>query len=61
MLQQLNREDGITILVVTHEPDIAEHTQRVISMLDGVVVRDEATKQSNVGTSSDVRKEDPRP
>lgn len=45
MLQQLNRDEGITILVVTHEPDIAEHTKRVISMLDGAVVRDEAINQ----------------
>jgi ABC-type lipoprotein export system ATPase subunit len=61
MLQQLNREEGITILVVTHEPDIAEHTQRVISMLDGLVVMDETTRQSPEGASSDVDKEGTRP
>ena len=61
MLQHLNREEGITILVVTHEPDIAEHTQRVISMLDGVVVRDEATRPAPEGVSSDVGKEGTRP
>ena len=61
MLQQLNSEEGITILVVTHEPDIASHTQRVISMLDGAVVRDEAPKQSMAETLSDLDNEGPRP
>ena len=32
------RESGITILVVTHEHDIAEKTDRTIRLRDGVVV-----------------------
>jgi putative ABC transport system ATP-binding protein len=32
---------GITVLLVTHEPDIAEFASRVITMKDGLVVRDE--------------------
>ena len=61
ILQGLNREEGITVLVVTHEPDIARHTRRVISMLDGVVIRDEANKQSVAEISSNVGEEGPRP
>jgi putative ABC transport system ATP-binding protein len=36
---------GITVLVVTHEPDIAEFASRVITMKDGVVLRDERQSQ----------------
>ena len=41
ILQQLNRDEGITVIIVTHEPDIAAHTTRVVSMLDGAVLSDE--------------------
>ena len=37
--QRLN-EQGITIVMVTHEPDIASYTKRNIDMLDGQVRRD---------------------
>jgi macrolide transport system ATP-binding/permease protein len=40
-LQSLNRERGVTIIVVTHEPDIATYTDRVIIMRDGEVMSDE--------------------
>ena len=42
IFQRLNREEGITILFVTHDPWIARHTRRIITLADGVVVRDEA-------------------
>ena len=38
ILQQLNRDEGITVLIVTHEPDVAAHTTRIVSMLDGAIV-----------------------
>ncbi|TAJ18921.1 MAG: ABC transporter ATP-binding protein [Rugosibacter sp.] len=41
LLQQLNRE-GITIVLVTHEHDIALFASRIISFRDGVVVEDKA-------------------
>ncbi len=41
VLQRLNREDGLTVALVTHEGDIARHTQRIISLRDGLVVGDE--------------------
>ena len=40
-LQALNRERGVTIIVVTHEPDIAAYAGRVITMRDGAVISDE--------------------
>jgi ABC-type lipoprotein export system ATPase subunit len=61
ILQGLNREEGITVLVVTHEADIAGHTRRVVSMLDGVVVKDEAVNQVQARVSSKVGEEGQRP
>lgn len=37
---QLNREQGITVLLVTHEPDIAQYARRLIKFRDGRVVYD---------------------
>ena len=39
MFKQLNRE-GITIILVTHNPEVAEHAQRVIRLVDGIVQSD---------------------
>lgn len=40
IFRQLNR-DGITVIIVTHEMDIAAQTQRIIRLLDGKVISDE--------------------
>jgi putative ABC transport system ATP-binding protein len=40
ILQTLNRDKGITVILVTHEPDIAEYAARVVGFKDGRVVRD---------------------
>jgi putative ABC transport system ATP-binding protein len=45
VFQQLNAR-GITILLVTHEPDIAGYARRIIELRDGLVVRDEAVARS---------------
>ena len=37
---ELNRDAGITILLVTHEPDIAAHAKRVVTFRDGLIVGD---------------------
>ncbi len=45
-LRALNREQGLTIVLVTHEPDMAAFADRVVTMRDGVIVSDERTKPS---------------
>jgi putative ABC transport system ATP-binding protein len=40
ILQRLNTEQGLTVVLVTHESDIAEYAQRVLTMRDGVLVSD---------------------
>jgi putative ABC transport system ATP-binding protein len=40
ILQRLNREQGLTVVLVTHEADIAEYAQRVLLMRDGQLVDD---------------------
>ena len=35
MFQQLNRDEGLTIILVTHESEVARHAQRVIHLRDG--------------------------
>lgn len=38
ILEGLNKEDGITIVLVTHDREIAAHTQRIIFLKDGQIV-----------------------
>lgn len=45
IFQRLNRERGITIVLVTHEADIAHHTQRVVQLKDGRIQRDVAVAE----------------
>jgi putative ABC transport system ATP-binding protein len=44
IFQELN-DQGETILLITHEPDIAQYARRVIAMRDGKIVRDEPVAQ----------------
>src|SRR6266542_920682 len=41
IFQQLNREQGITVILVTHDSEVAQHARRVISVRDGLVASDE--------------------
>jgi putative ABC transport system ATP-binding protein len=41
IFQQLNRERGITVVFVTHDPEIAEETRRIVRIRDGLIESDE--------------------
>ena len=43
MFQRLNEEEGITIILVTHDANVARHSNRVIRIKDGIVENDHAT------------------
>jgi putative ABC transport system ATP-binding protein len=44
LFQELNEEEGITIILVTHEPDVASYAKRIIHFRDGVIISDEKNK-----------------
>ncbi len=46
IFQGLNREHGITVVLVTHEPDIAAYAERIVAFRDGRIVKDEYTMSS---------------
>ena len=46
IFQRLNRERGLTVIFVTHEPDIAYHTRRIIHLRDGVITSDEPVPEA---------------
>ena len=43
-------ENGNTIVLVTHEADIAKHAHRVIQLMDGRIERDEITRKAPAAT-----------
>ena len=41
LLTGLNRDQGVTIVMVTHEPDMAAYAKRIVHFVDGLVASDE--------------------
>jgi macrolide transport system ATP-binding/permease protein len=48
-LRALNRERGVTVVMVTHEPEMAAFADRVITMRDGRIVSDECASRARQG------------
>jgi len=46
--QELNEKHGHTIILITHEPDIAEHADRIIHIRDGLILSDEKNKNKKI-------------
>ena len=54
VFQQLNEEDGVTIIMVTHDAYVARHARRIIRIRDGVIVDgDDTERQSPKATQED--------
>ncbi len=47
--QSLNETQGHTIILITHEPDIAEYADRIIAVRDGVIVEDRKNQNKKIG------------
>jgi ABC-type lipoprotein export system ATPase subunit len=43
LFEQLNQTDGITLIIVTHDPNVAQHAQRVVRIKDGMIESDAAS------------------
>jgi putative ABC transport system ATP-binding protein len=46
LLATLNREQGITVIMVTHEPDMAAYARRIIHFVDGRIERDAPNRKA---------------
>ncbi len=50
IFSQLNAEEGITVVLVTHEPDIAAYAKRLVHFVDGRITHDGAVTRSVMAT-----------
>jgi putative ABC transport system ATP-binding protein len=52
LLEQLNREDGTTIILVTHDPALAARLGRSIRLADGVVIEDTGARSAGIAPAA---------
>jgi putative ABC transport system ATP-binding protein len=45
LFRRLNAERGMTVMLVTHEPDVAAHARRLVTFRDGHIVSDEPVRE----------------
>ncbi len=53
--QKLNNEHGRTIILITHEHDVAEHAKRIIMLRDGKIVSDKKHQQKQAHSSHEAQ------
>ena len=47
LFKEVNREKGITLVLVTHDPEVASHSHRIIHFKDGLIQREEKRSESS--------------
>ena len=57
LISRLNDEEGLTVIMVTHEPDMAEYAKRIVHFKDGLIERDglNGTVRKPQAETADVR------
>jgi putative ABC transport system ATP-binding protein len=50
IFQELN-DQGRTVIIVTHEPEIAEHTKRIVRFRDGQIIEDKPVLKRHIANS----------
>ena len=48
LLRSLNSEEGITVIMVTHEPDMAAYAKRIVHFRDGLIEKDERQHEEEI-------------
>jgi macrolide transport system ATP-binding/permease protein len=51
LLRELNAERGVTLIIVTHDPEVAAYADRIVHLRDGEISRVEKTKESSTDTT----------
>lgn len=52
LVRRLNRDEGVTFVIVTHDLELAAHTDRVVGLKDGRIVGDQAVEASQGSVST---------
>ncbi|HEU0020604.1 MAG TPA: ABC transporter ATP-binding protein [Dehalococcoidia bacterium] len=52
ILQGLNHQEGLTVIIITHEADIATATRRIISMRDGQIIEDRPVSEAGLSLAA---------
>jgi putative ABC transport system ATP-binding protein len=60
IFQHLNSEQGITVVFVTHDAEVAAHTQRIVYLYDGRVIREEAVDEPLIAQATSADSSDAR-